>query len=276
MKPAAFAYARPDTVEDALAMLSEYGEDARILAGGQSLAAMLNMRLVTPSVLIDISDLAELGKISKAGEMIKIGASVTQEAMLNWPGLSALPVLKQILPWVGHYQTRQRGTVCGSLVHADPSSELPLALRVLDGDVMLRSARGHRVVPAQSFQIGAMQTCLDADEMVIAVRFPVVPKGTISAFREVGPRRGDFAIVAVAAVGDADGVVFGIAGVADTPAIHRLAWREVERLDDTLVQIARTLPATNDIHAPASYRRVLVRTLGAQVIKEVDDALSRL
>ena len=217
MKPAPFDLARPDTVDEALEVLAELGGDARILAGGQSLGAMLNMRLATPKVLIDISGLEALADIIAVDGMIQVGASVTQDQLLRWPGLAAQPLLRQMLPWVGHHQTRQRGTVCGSLAHGDPSSELPLALATLGGEVVLAGQKGRRVVAADDFQTGMMQTALEDDEMIVAARFPKVPRGASFAFHEVGPRQGDFAIVAVAVMAEAEGVTIGIGGVSDVP-----------------------------------------------------------
>ena len=149
MKPRPFDYVRPDTVEEALALLAEYGDDARVLAGGQSLIPMLNLRLIEASVLIDISRIAALDGIRDLGNTIEIGAAVTQNALMAWPQLARkLPLLAAALPLVGHFQTRNKGTVCGSIAHADPSSELPLALAVLEGQVVLRSKRGTRAVAA--------------------------------------------------------------------------------------------------------------------------------
>jgi 2-furoyl-CoA dehydrogenase FAD binding subunit len=274
VKPAAFDLALPDTVDEALEVLSEHRGDARILAGGQSLGAMLNMRLAKPKVLIEIAGLEDLSVIIDRDGVIEIGAAVTQEQLLRWPGLVAQPLLTRMLPWVGHYQTRQRGTVCGSLAHGDPSSELPLALALLAGEVVLASKRGRRIVPAGAFQTGMMQTALGDDEMIIAARFPTAPDNTACAFKEVGPRRGDFAIVSVAAVADPAGVSIGIGGVADTPAIRRLPWLEEGELGEALNAIAWDLRGGGDVHATAEYRRALVRNLGAQVIGETHDALS--
>jgi 2-furoyl-CoA dehydrogenase FAD binding subunit len=273
MKPAGFDYARPDRLDEALAVLAEHTHTARVLAGGQSLGAMLNMRLVTPKVLIDISALAELGHIQADDGMIEVGAAVTQDQLLRWPGLKEQPLLAQTLPWVGHYQTRQRGTVCGSLAHGDPSSELPLVLAMLKGAVVLASQRGSRTLTAADFQTGTMQTAMRDDEMIVAARFPLAAPGCSSAFREIGPRRGDFAIVAAAAVGDQDGVSLGIGGVADTPAIRRLPWLDGAGLDDALNTIAWELRGSSDGHASAAYRRTQVRNLGRQVIGETQHAL---
>src|ERR1700756_2495514 len=151
MKPRPFDYVRPDTVDEAVALLAEYGDDARVLAGGQSLLPMLNLRLLDVGVLIDISQLRELGGIRETGGKIEIGAAVTQNTLMAWPQLAEkLPLVNAALPFVGHFQTRNKGTVCGSIAHADPSSELPLTLAVLGGEVVLRSAKGERVLAADA------------------------------------------------------------------------------------------------------------------------------
>jgi len=272
MKPAAFDYACPDNLDEALALLADRGDRARICAGGQSLGAMMNMRLATPEVLIDIAGLRELQTIAVVDGAIEVGAAVTQDALLRWPELVVCqPLLARMLPWIGHYQTRQRGTVCGSLAHADPSSELPLALALLRGEVVLRSRRGRRVVAAADFQTGMMATATADDEMIVAARFPLARAGTASAFHEVAQRHGDFAIVAVAAVGDKHGIRLGVGGVADMPGVIDLTWPVA---DAALNDFAWALGGADDQHATARYRRELVRRIGRQVIEEVGDALS--
>ena len=198
MKPRPFDYVRPDTVEEAVAVLAEHGDDARVLAGGQTLLAMLNLRLVG-RVLVDITRIAELDVISEVDGKVEVGAAVTQNRLLAWPALAEkLPLLAAALPFVGHFQTRNKGTVCGSVAHADPASEIPLSLAVLEGEVVLRSRRGTRVLAAGEFQQGMMTTARAPDELITAVRFPVARQRGV-AFREVARRHGDFAIVAVAA-----------------------------------------------------------------------------
>src|SRR3981081_3712580 len=136
MKPRPFDYVRPDTVEEAVAILAEHGDDARILAGGQTLLAMLNLRVVEPAVLVDITRIAELDVIREVDGKIEVGAAVTQNRLMAWPALAAkLPLLAVALPFVGHLQTRNKGTVCGSIAHADPPSEIPLSPRGLEGEV---------------------------------------------------------------------------------------------------------------------------------------------
>ena len=224
MKPRPFDYVRPDTVEEALALLAEYGDDARILAGGQSLVPMLNLRLIDAGVLIDISRIAALDVIRDLGKTVEIGAAVTQNKLMAWQELGEkLPLLAAALPFVGHFQTRNKGTVCGSIAHADPSSEIPLALAVLGGEVVLRSKkRGARVLAANEFQKDMLTTARDADELIVAVRFPVMA-GQGVAFREVARRHGDFAIIAVAAVVDNRGAArLGVGGMAGRPLVRRI------------------------------------------------------
>src|SRR5262249_23240733 len=157
MKPKPFDYVRPDSIDEAVAILAEHGDDARVLAGGQTLLAMLNLRVVEPAVLIDITRIPELGAIREMDGRIEVGGAVTQNALLAWPELATkLPLLAAALPFVGHFQTRNKGTVCGSIAHADPTSELPLSLAVLEGEVLLRSHKGTRVLPAGEFQQGML------------------------------------------------------------------------------------------------------------------------
>jgi 2-furoyl-CoA dehydrogenase FAD binding subunit len=267
MKPAPFSYVRPDTCEEAFEVLAKYGADARILAGGQSLIAMLNIRLVTPSVLIDIGGMSALTKIEVQDGAIEIGAAVTQAALLKWPSLNdTQPFLAQILPWVGHYQTRHRGTVCGSLAHGDPSAELPLALCHLGGSVVLESHRMRRVLSANSFQTGMMSTALEPDEMIVACRFPVVKPGTYAAFREISQRQGDFAIAALAASVSSQGIRVSAGGVADRPMAKDWPVDRYTDLDDALNEFAWELGGSDDVHASARYRRELVRRVGRQVV----------
>jgi 2-furoyl-CoA dehydrogenase FAD binding subunit len=269
MKPASFDYARCETVDDALEVLAEQGDDARVLAGGQSLMAMLNMRLVKPSILIDIADLGELRYIKESSGHVEIGATTTQADLESWPHLKReLPLLAAALPHIGHFQTRHRGTVCGSLCHADPSSELPLCLATLGGEVVLRSRRKKRAVGADEFQTGLLSTAKGPDELMIAARYPVARPGYGYAFREISRRHGDFAIVALAAVVGGGRIKLGVGGVADTPTVRE--WHNLGdgELPDALNDFAWDLGGSDDIHATARYRRELVRRLGRKVIEE--------
>jgi 2-furoyl-CoA dehydrogenase FAD binding subunit len=268
MKPAAFDYVRADHLDEALEGLGREGGDARIMAGGQSLMPMLNMRLARPKTLIDIMRLGELARIERKGGAVIVGAGVRQAALLAWPELGqALPLAALALPWTGHVQTRSRGTVCGSIAHADPSAELPLILCALEGEVHLRSAKRRRRVAARDFFAGMMATNRADDEMIEAVSFPA--DRTRCAFREVARRHGDFAIVACAAVATEKSVRLAVGGVADMPMVREFPRLEASALDDVLNLFAYELDARDDVHATARYRRDLVRRIGAELVREV-------
>ncbi len=271
MKPKPFDYLCPETESEAVQALREYGEDARIMAGGQSLMAMLNLRLVEPRVLIDISRLRELQDIVTDGDYLVVGAGVTQAKLEAYRHLvTKAPFLAKALPWVGHFQTRNRGTVCGSIAHADPSSELPLSLALLGGDVILKSRTGTRILKAQAFQQGMLQTARQGDELITAVRFPISVGQKGTAFREVSRRHGDFAIVAVGVVVLESGALrLGVGGVADKPATLELpATASPDDYQDMIETFAWQLGGFDDIHASARYRRDLLRRLGPQLIAE--------
>jgi 2-furoyl-CoA dehydrogenase FAD binding subunit len=269
MKPKEFDYVLAESTEEAVAELATSGEDAKILAGGQTLGAMMNLRLVEVEVLIDIARIGALDYIRAVNGSVEVGAAATQASLLNWPELSGrLPLLNVAMPHIGHYQTRNRGTVCGSLAHSDPSSELPLCLATLGGEVVLRSARGERVLKAGDFQRGVLSTARAPNEMIAAARFPTSRPGEGFAFREVARRRGDFAIVAVAAMVDSTRIRLGVGGVADRPTVAEWDLLDGSALDDALNAFAWELGGYDDIHATAKYRRRLVRTLGRQAIEE--------
>jgi 2-furoyl-CoA dehydrogenase FAD binding subunit len=269
MKPAAFDYVRAESVGEVLEGLSKEGANARVLAGGQSLMAMLNMRIAKPRLLIDIMRLKELSRVEEQAGMVTIGAGVRQAALLAWSELArTLPLLALALPWIGHVQTRSRGTICGSLAHADPSAEIPLALVALGGEVHLRSTRRRRRVPASEFFVGMMATARAEDELIEAVSFPA-HKGGRCAFREVARRHGDFAIVACAAVATPNGVRLAVGGVADVPMARDWPRLDGSALDDALNDFAYELDARDDVHATARYRRDLVRIIGRDLIGEV-------
>lgn len=269
MKPPAFEYLRAEVVGDVLEGLAQEGGNARVLAGGQSLMAMLNMRLAKPRLLIDIMRVEELRKIERQANAVVIGAGVRQAELLAWPDLAdALPLVALALPWVGHVQTRSRGTICGSLAHADPSAEMPLALVALGGEVHLRSAKRRRRVPANDFFAGMMLTARADDELIEGISLPIVRGGRF-AFREIARRHGDFAIVACAAMKTPSGVRFAVGGVADVPTARDWPRLKGSSLDDALNSFAYELGARDDVHATARYRRDLVRMIGRDLICEV-------
>jgi 2-furoyl-CoA dehydrogenase FAD binding subunit len=269
MKPAPFDYVRAESLDEALEVLRNEGSDARIIAGGQSLMPMLNMRLARPRVLVDIMRLEELRRIEPRQARIVVGAAVRQAELLEWPSLDReLKLLSLALPWTGHVQTRSRGTICGSIAHADPSAEMPLVLLALGGEIVLRSAGKRRRVAARDFFLGMMATDRGDDEMIEAVEFPT-SNGNRCAFREVARRHGDFAIAACAAVATDRGVRLAVGGVADTPVTREFEALEGSALTDALNAFAYDLDARDDFHATARYRRDLVRMIGRELIEEV-------
>ena len=270
MKPAKFDYIRADSIDEVSAALAEHGDDARILAGGQSLLPMLNMRLAQPRVLVDISQTAALNFIRSENESLIIGASATQAA-LEWREHLAtdLPLVHQAFPHISHFQIRNRGTVCGSIAHADPSAELPLCLLALGGEIVLRSKRGARTISSNEFFLGALRTARESEEFIEAVRIPLAKRDQRFAFEEFSMRHGDYAIVAIAAIADGTGIQFAVGGAADRPMSQY--WRGVSGTDSEawLHDFSLSLDAQDDQHATAQYRRHLVRSLGKQAIERV-------
>jgi 2-furoyl-CoA dehydrogenase FAD binding subunit len=268
MKPPKFDYVRADDAAEALTVLHEQGGDARIIAGGQSLLPMLNMRLTTPSVLVDVMHVAAWQRIEQTGGTLRIGAGVRQAALERHAGLAtSVPLLAAALPWLGHAQTRSRGTLCGSVAHADPSAEIPLVLVALGGTIHLRSKRRARSVAAGDFFTGMMATARADDELIEAISLPAAKPGHGYAFREVARRHGDFAIVGCAAIAGAAQLRLAVAGVAGHPQAIDLP-ADPHGWDDALNDFAWSLEARDDLHATATYRRNLVRQLGRSVCEE--------
>lgn len=268
MKPARFDYVRATDTAHALAALTQTGEDGRILAGGQSLMAILNMRLANPRVLIDVSATRELDFMRVAAGELSIGAATTQ-ARLEWrPQLTdEVPLLAQAIPSISHFQIRNRGTVCGSVAHADPSAELPLVLVALNGTVTLRSERASRRLAAVDFFQGMLTTARADDEIVEAVHYPLRKPGERYAFAEFSARHGDYALVSCAAVVSGTEIRLTVGGVADRPTQIRWPALTGSALDDALNDFAWQLEAEDDVDVSAAYRRHLVRQLGRQVIE---------
>jgi 2-furoyl-CoA dehydrogenase FAD binding subunit len=269
VKPARFDYVRAESLAEAHDVLAAEGSDASVLAGGQSLLPLLSTRLARPNVVVDIMRIPGLDGIAREGDAIRVGAAVRQATLGAWPELAcAQPLLARALPFVGHAQTRSRGTVCGSVAHADPSAEIPLVLLALGGAIVLSSRRGHRRVPAEAFFTGPMSTAREDDELIEAVLLPRRHPGHGYAFREFARRHGDFAIVACAAVAGDREARLAIGGVADRPLAFDGLPLDGAALDQALDRIAGELEARDDLHATADYRRHLVRRLGRATIME--------
>ena len=229
MKPAPFLYSRVATVDEALAVLAEHGDEAKVLAGGQSLIPMLNFRLARPGVLVDVTRIPELGRIERRNGTLVVGAAVPQaEAEHSAMAAEACPMLVQALHHVGHPQIRARGTVGGSLAHADASAELAAVALALDATLVVRGPAGERTVPAASFFIGPWMTTIKDDELLTEVRLPALSQHR-TAFVELARRSGDFAVVGLAvavrmdpethAVADARLAAIGVGGCAQR--LHR-------------------------------------------------------
>jgi CO/xanthine dehydrogenase FAD-binding subunit len=288
MKAAAFDYVRADSLAHALSLLAEHGGDAKLLAGGQSLVPMMAMRLARPALLVDINRLAELKTMQPSARSVTMGAGVRQRDVEDARALDApLPLVQQALRWVGHAQTRNRGTMGGSLVHADPSAELPLAALVLDATMHLHSqADGERSVPAQDFFLGPMFTAVGETECLTAIDWPVWQGGRVaSAFDETAIRHGDFAMASAACQVqlDADGTVsrasLGVGGVSGAPLVFAVIAEQLvgHRITPALAQelaqaAAQQCDPGSDMHASADFRRHLAATLLARVLVQAADA----
>jgi 2-furoyl-CoA dehydrogenase FAD binding subunit len=269
MKPARFDYVRAESLAEAHDVLAAEGGEASVIAGGQSLLPLLSTRLARPNIVVDIMRIPGLDGIARADGGIRVGAAARQAALFAWPELAgAQPLLAAALPFVGHAQTRSRGTVCGSIAHADPSAELPLVLLALAGEIVLSSARGQRRVTAADFFTGLMSTARADDELIEAVIIPGRRPGHGYGFREFARRHGDFAIVACAAIAGERDARLAVGGVADTPVAFDGLPLDGPALDAALERIAGELDARDDLHATAAYRRDLVRRLGRATIAE--------
>jgi CO/xanthine dehydrogenase FAD-binding subunit len=276
VKPAAFDYVRARSLPEALAALAEGGEDAKPIAGGQSLVPALSMRLVRPSVLVDIGQAGLDG--SSANGVLRVGATTCQAALAGADGVH--PLVSEALPFVGHFVTRNRGTVGGSIAHADGAAELPLCLLALDGVVVAEGPEGRREIPADAFFVTHFTTVLRPDELVVETVWPLAHPDETSAFAESALRVGDFAQSMVAAVlrRDAAGVVTAasVAVGAVTGRPTRLA--EVEALlvgsrgadaaADAGALAARLVDPPATIHASAAYLRALTGTLTTRAIEK--------
>ena len=273
MKPARFDYYRPATLDEAVTALGELGADGKVLAGGQSLVPMLNMRLAQPAALVDINALDELGGITRENGALRVGATVRQSALeRSQEARSQIPLLAQALPLVGHWQTRNRGTLCGSLAHADPSAELPLLLTALGGSVEACSTRGRRTIAARDLFVSFFTTSLEPDELIAAACLPVAPARRRYAFDEFAQRHGDFGLVSVACAVELDGrgmlayLTLALGGAGEVPLVVETADALGSKPDaaciDALAERAgASCDPPSDHHASAAFRRQLVRTL---------------
>jgi aerobic carbon-monoxide dehydrogenase medium subunit len=281
MKPAPFEYHRPDSVDEALALLAEHGYDAKLLAGGQSLVPAMNFRLAAPAVLIDLNRIPGLDGLAEAEGGLRIGAMVRQRAAERSPLVaSRAALLAETLPYVAHAQIRNRGTIGGSIAHADPAAELPAVMLALDARFHLRGPNGTRVVAAGDFFTGLFGTALEAEEMLVEVEIPPAAPRTGWAFDEVSRRHGDYALAGIAATVQVDdagrctGARIALLSVGDGPVLAAEAAAALvgSEPSDAAIRAAaeaaaqRDIDPPGDIHASPAYRRQLTDVLVRRVL----------
>jgi aerobic carbon-monoxide dehydrogenase medium subunit len=282
-------YEAPRTVSEAVELLAEHQDEASVLAGGQSLIPLLALRLAQPALLIDINGVQELSGVSVTDGWVTIGA-MTREYVAEESGTiaDAVPLLAAALPLIGHEAIRSRGTVGGSLAHADPAAELPAVARALDAEFVVRGPSGERVVPAAEWFEGYLTTSRGPDELLTEVRFPAVGPGTGGSFQEVARRHGDFAMVGLAtSVTLSDGMIsdarLAFAGVSDVPARatgaeELLAGQRpsAELFDEAARRAASDIDPPSDLHGSAEYRKKVAAAMVRRGLREaVDNAQER-
>jgi carbon-monoxide dehydrogenase medium subunit len=282
MKPAKFDYYDPDSLEEALTLLDTHQRDGKVLAGGQSLMPLLNMRLARPSIIVDINRIKELNYVRPSDGGIAIGAIARQRALQTEKLIAErVPILQESAYYIAHPQIRSRGTICGSIAHADPAAELPALALALDAEMTLTSAKAARTVSADTFFQSFFTTALEANEILTEVRFPAAPKDSAWSVLEISRRHGDFAIA---------GIVAGLALEPNRQVIARARLVyfgvgpmpiRVKAAEDALIGQAPTEPAfeaaaqsakqgidpSNDIHATEEYRRAVAATLTKRALR---------
>jgi carbon-monoxide dehydrogenase medium subunit len=280
MKPPRFAYYDPETVAEAIQIKNRFETDALVLAGGQSLMPMLNTRLARPEVLIDINRIAPLQDLQVGPTHVEFGALVRQHRLESDPVVARnVPLLAAVTHYIGHVENRHRGTVGGSLAHADSAAELPTAAITLDAEMVIEGPAGRRVEAAADFFAGWMTTTVAPDELLVAVRFPITPADAGWGFVEVARREGDFALSAAAAqlrldeAGRVSQIAIGVASITDRPV--RASGTEAQLLGqvptpEAVAAAARAVEdqvtASDDMHATHTYRRHLAATVTQRAV----------
>jgi carbon-monoxide dehydrogenase medium subunit len=279
VKPAKFEYHAPASVDEALAILERYDGEARLLAGGQSLVPMMNFRLAQPRAIVDLNRIPELAFVDEEGEAVRIG-SMTRQRRLEFEPLVAakLPLLREALRWVGHLPTRSRGTIGGSIAHADPSAEIPMVLQALEGEIVAHGPQGERRIAAQDLFDAALTTSLGPLEIITEVRFPAMPAQAGYAVEEFARRKGDFAIAAIAVVLMRDGerctkARLSTAGVGPTSIRLSDAEAVLEQqglgdaaIDEAADKAAAQVDPVSDLNGSAEYRRHLTGVLTRRAV----------
>jgi aerobic carbon-monoxide dehydrogenase medium subunit len=274
MKPAPFEYVRPKTLEEALALLAAH-DDAKPIAGGQSLVPLLALRMASPSLLVDIAHLDELSGVSIDDESIRIGALTRWREVLESTILAeAHPLLVEAISHTAHYQIRNRGTVGGGCCHADPSAEMPAVAMTCDAEFEIASARGTRTLQSQEFFVDILTTALEPDELLVSVRLPIWRKGRRYAFEELSRRKGDFAVAGCVLFWDDEGDAncknphVGVFGVASTPlrvssVEAALAGKQIDwpLISEAVSAMRKAISPQSDLHATSAYRSAVLEVL---------------
>jgi carbon-monoxide dehydrogenase medium subunit len=285
VKPAKFDYYAPTTVEEALAVLEQYQGEARVLAGGQSLVPMMNFRIASPAAIVDLNRIAGLADIEAGDGIVRIGAMARQRQIEAAPLLhEKLPLLSEAMRWVGHLPTRTRGTIGGSIAHADPSAEIPMILQALEGEIVVRSPQRERRIAAPDLFIGPLATALASDEILTEVRFSPMPPEARYAIEEFSRRKGDFAIAAIAVMLIHDGercttARLATGGIGPIPVRLSEAEAVLEQrgLGEAAVaaaadRAAELVEPMSDHNASADFRRHLTAVLTRRaVLKAIKD-----
>lgn len=282
MKPPVFSFVAPETLDECIALLNEYQDDAKIIAGGQSLMPLLNLRMAAPTVVVDVSRIAELNEGTYADGKAVISAMVRQRVLEKDTELRKhLPLLANAIEFIGHVATRSRGTIVGSMCHADPAAELPVCATLLGAEYVLASSEGTRTINADEFFVDAMTTSIEPNEIVTSVRLPMAIARTGYAFDEVSRRRGDFAMVCAAGMITAsrDGnMVAGsvaIGGMAGRPMLIAIDEDSIKGhvatgfdFSDIASALSYTLETESDLHASAEYRKSIAAVLIKRVLEK--------
>jgi carbon-monoxide dehydrogenase medium subunit len=283
MKPAPFEYHVPDSLEQALDLMSQHADDAKILAGGQSLVPAMNFRIAQPGMLIDLNRVAELSYVREEGTVIRIGAMSRERHVEFDPSIAKhLPLLHEAAPNIAHPQIRNRGTIGGSIVNADPAAELPVLMLALDARLKVMNVSGERWIDAKDFFIGMFTTAVEPDEILVEIELPFMTERTGWSFMEVAPRAGDYALMGVAAqvTLDEDGkcinakLVYLNAGDGPVDAKDAAQSLVGEKLDDTLIEAAASMASEKEItpygnvHTSPEFQTHLAKVLTRKTLKQ--------
>lgn len=290
MKPAAFEYFAPKTVDETLALLARHGDEAKLLAGGQSLVPAMNFRLAQPAILIDLNRVEELFYIQNSDEEVRLGAMTRQTTIERSPLVQQqLPLLAEAMPYIAHSQIRNRGTIGGSLAHADPAAELPAVMLALGANFKLRSVSQERWVGAEEFFLGLFATALEPEELLVEVALPPRPERCGWAFQEVARRHGDYALAGVAARttlnedGRCESARLIFFSVGETPIASQQVSSRLDGETPTESAIreaaaaaaAEDIDPTSDIHASADFRRHLAEVLARRALLQACERASK-